>query len=86
MIDPPDELMEIHDALGGDINDPPTQVAIVHWLHPLLSKNQLNQTMFKIRRAIMDHVERGQFSDSFCDHVMKNWRHSCSKKKNHEAK
>jgi hypothetical protein len=73
MIDPPDELMEIHEALGGSVNDPPTQVAIVHWMHPMFTKNQLDQIMLKIRRAIVNHAERGNFSDGFSDHVMRGW-------------
>lgn len=73
MIDPPPELIDIHDSLGEKINGPISQVAFVEWLYPMVDRHQLQKAMSKIRQVIMKHVEKGGFSDSFHDHVLRGW-------------
>jgi DNA-directed RNA polymerase specialized sigma24 family protein len=73
LLSPPEELMAIHTADGWSANDPPKQTTIVKWLEPLLTKNQVDHSIHKIRRAVIAHAERGQFSDEFYNRVKKGW-------------
>lgn len=81
VIDPPQELMDISLALGGDPNGPPMQRAIISWLDPLMTKNQVDNCLHMIRRAVFAHMERGQFSDKFNARVRKGWHASGASKK-----
>lgn len=81
VLDPPRELMELSIDMGGDPNGPPMQRAIIKWLTPLLTKNQVDNCLHMIRRAIIAHIERGQFSASFAARVVKCWHPSGASKK-----
>jgi DNA-directed RNA polymerase specialized sigma24 family protein len=81
VIDPPADLMELSVSMGGDPNGPPMQRAIVKWLDPLMTKNQVDNCLHMIRRAIIAHTERGQFSDAFAERVRSGWHPSGASKK-----
>lgn len=81
VIDPPRELLDLSMAMGGDPNGPPMQRAIIKWLAPLLTKNQVDNCLHMIRRAIIAHIQRGQFSDAFAARVERSWHPSGASKK-----
>jgi hypothetical protein len=81
VIDPPSDLMAISVSMGGDPNGPPMQRAIIKWLDPLMTKNQVDNCLHMIRRAIIAHTERGQFSDSFAARVHQGFHPSGASKK-----
>lgn len=81
MLNPPPELMTISVEMGGNVNGPPMQIAIVRWLDPLLTKNQIDNTLNKIRQVILAHVERGGFSASFAKTVCRRWTSQGTKRR-----
>ena len=81
MLNPSDDLMERSVAMGGDPNGPPMQRALVEWMSPLLSKNQIDNALLMIRRAIIAHCQCGQFSDAFARRVTEGWHPTGANKK-----
>jgi hypothetical protein len=73
LMNPPPELMRVSVELGGNVDEPPLKIAVVRWLHPLLTKNQIDNILNRIRRVIYSQVERGGFSEEFAAVVYSNW-------------